>query len=293
MEGIIGILLAVVGLVLTIVGLVLTKRSRREKKLVYEVMSPVPVADVLQGKSAYSVRVVYEQPNAAPSYVDHAFTQFLRFTNFGRVPITKPDLAVGDSLRIEITGGNVLAATLVSETRNACKIVLHPLETDVNEDVTTIHLEFDFLDYLDGGIIQILTGSEHFRTSLLGTVIGMPDGITKIEIPERTELPQWGCALVIVSFLVAFGASFWAFKYITGEWVHSWVMLLPLASLMVPLGCLILLTYLLEPRKKFEFPEPLFPPQWYTMRRYAESRFTTPEYIRSRSKLKKRASSKT
>lgn len=254
-------------------------------------MSPVPVADVLQGKSAYSLRVVYEQPEAAPIYVEHAFAQFLRFTNFGRVPIKKPDLADVDALRIEITGGNVLAATLVSETRNACNIVLHPLKTDVNEDITTIHLEFDFLDFQDGGIIQILTGREYFKTSLKGTIIGMPDGITKIEIPESTELPQLGWALVIVSFLVAFGATFWAFRYITGEWAHSWVMFLPLASLIVPLGCLVLLMSLLEPRKKFEFPKQLFPPYWYMMKRYAASKFPATEYNRSK-RLKKRLSTR-
>jgi hypothetical protein len=277
----INILLGIGGLIIAVISLIyaiyVSKKGKQEKKLVYEVMSPVPVADVLQGKSAYSLRVVYKQADAAPTYIEHAFTQFLRFINIGHVPINKSDLTDVDALRIEIIGGNVLAATLVSETREACKIVLHPLEVNENDDITTIHLDFNFLDYLDGALIQLLTGREQFQTSLKGTIIGMPNGITKSENRENTELPIWGCAIVIVSILLAFGASLWGFKYFTGGWANSWVIFLPLATLIFPVGCLTLIMYFLGSRNKFEFPKQLFPPSWYTMKRYAASRFSTIE----------------
>lgn len=271
----INIFLGVAGLILSVVSLVyavfVTKKSKQEKKLVYEVMSPEPVANLLQGDSAYSLRVVYEQPDTSPIYIEHAFAQYLRFTNFGRIPIQKSDMAEGDALRVEIKGGKILAVTLAGVTRDACKIAVKSLIE--SNGITSVYLDYDFLDHLDGGIIQILSDHKNIESNLKGTIVGMPEGIEKIDIPESSELPNWGCALVITSFLLSIGAVFYTYKYITGEWTNSWTMLLPFISLIIPFGVLFLITYFLPPRNNFEFPRQLLPPHWYRIRRLTISRY--------------------
>lgn len=259
----INIVLGIAGLVLSVVSLVyavyITKKSKQEKKLVCEVMAPVPVADFLLGNSAYSLRVVYEQPGTSPIYIEHAFAQYLRFTNFGKIPIHKSDMAEGDALRIEIKGGKILAISLAGVTREACKITIQQLiEAD---GVTSAYLGYDFLDYLDGGIIQILSDSAKIESTLKGTIVGMPEGIIKVDIPETSTLPSWGCALVIISFLIPVVAGFYSYEFIiTREWA---TVLLPFVALLIPFGVMILIMYRLQPR---QFPRQLLPPPWYSIR---------------------------
>jgi hypothetical protein len=258
-----GIILAIIGIILTIYGI---RKSKQEKKLIYEVSSTVNVAEVLPGKSAYSLKVIYRKPDSTEANIDNAFTHFIRFTNCGHIPIKKSDLTENDSLRIEILEGNVLAASLISQTRNACNIVVRPVETDVNEDISTIRFEFDFLDYLDGGIIQILTGREYFKTNLKGTIIGMPKGIERVETPLTISLPNWGCVLTIISYLITFGASFAVVKLITGTWTNFWLLFLPVIALIIPIGIVYLIFALLGLKTKSIFPKQLTLPQWYLMK---------------------------
>src|SRR5437762_3546893 len=101
----INLTLAVIGVIVTLASLVyaiyVTKQSRREKILAYELLAPVPVADAISEHGGFSLKVVYERDDKSSVSIDGAFIQYLRFTNFGRVPITKEDLASNDPLRVE------------------------------------------------------------------------------------------------------------------------------------------------------------------------------------------------
>ena len=270
----VNIILGIIGLILSVVSLAyavyVTKKSRREKKLVYEIMRPVPVAEVIKGAGSYTLKVVYEKPDEPPVYIEHAMAQYVRFSNFGKVPIARSDIASNDPLRLEIKGRGILDVSLAGVTRDACEISLGTIS--VGEGVTSASISFDFLDYLDGGLIQILSDNDNIETSMKGTIVGMPEGITQIEMPEVSEMPKWGCAIVILVFIIAsLGASF-VYKISTGSWENLWLLALPFGVLLITFATTIGLMVLVEPRKKFEFPEALVPPRWYHMRRFMEAR---------------------
>lgn len=266
----INIIVGIAGFILTASSLLyavyITKKSKREKSLVYEVMHPAPIATVIKSQSAYSLKVVYEKPNEAPVYIEHALVQYVRFTNFGRLPINKNDLAQMDPLRIEISGGKVLDISVIGVTRDICQIAVGTVKSDNTS--TTATISFEFLDYLDGGLFQILSDNAKLQTSLKGTVVGMPEGIKKEKvIPEDYQvLPNWGCVTMTVVYLVALGGISLIYRYATGRWTHLWLLLVPLALLVVVLILTMLIIWTVGPRREFNFPDKLLPPRWYRMR---------------------------
>ncbi len=272
----INFILGIAGFVLSVVSLLyavyVTKKSKQEKRLVYEIMRPVPIAEVIKGQSAYSLKVVYEKTNAPPVYIEHAVAQYIRFTNFGHIPINKNDLATSDILRLEIANGKVLDVSLVGVTRDVCQIAIGSISSD--DSVTIANIDFAFLDYMDGGIIQVLSDTSKLQTTLKGTVVGMPDGIKKSkDYPENTAIPNWGCSLGLIITLLSLGASIGAYRLIAGTWANVWLLGLPFVALLVPFLYIFAFFFIMEPRNEFTFPEKLLPPRWYYMRRLAASRF--------------------
>lgn len=254
------------------------KKSKLEKNLVYEVMPPVAVAEVIKGQSAYSLKVVYERPGEDSVYIRHAFVEYIRFTNFGRIPIKKNDLAKADPLRIEATtGGRVLDISLASVTSDVCQITIGQPKQENGR--TSAILDFDFLDYLDGGLIQILSDTDEVQATLHGTVIGMPNGIRKEkDISGPRSPPTWGCVTAIVVELVALAAVPLIYRFVTGSWKLVWLLGLPVAALIVPPLFFLLVFLILEPGAKFKFPEPLLPPDWYGLRRELSYRLPETRY---------------
>lgn len=120
----INLFLGISGLIISVISLIyaiyVKRISKRDKELVYETMLPAPVAEVIKGESGYSLKVIYERPDASPLYIEHAAVQYVRFTNFGTIPITRNDIPDVDPLRIELIGGQILDITLVSVTRDVC-----------------------------------------------------------------------------------------------------------------------------------------------------------------------------
>lgn len=270
------LIVGIVGVTLTIVSLIyaiyVTRKSKQEKCLVYEVMSPVPVAEVVKSQSAYSLKVVYEKPNETPVYIKHAVAQYFRFTNFGRLPIDKNDLVEADPLRIEVTGGKVLDISLAGVTRDVCQISIGDIKA--NETTATANIDLVFLDHMDGGIIQILSDTANLQTILTGTIIGMPEGIKKVkDIPQNRTMNGWGCALGMIILLLSFGSVPIVYKFITGGWANVWLLSLPFAALIIPFLYIVIFFIVTEPRRKFIFPDELFPPRWYQMRRLSANRF--------------------
>jgi flagellar basal body-associated protein FliL len=267
----INIILGIIGVILSVVSLLyavyVTKKSKQERKFAYEIMPPAPIAEVLKGQSAYSLRVVYEKPGDAPVYIQHAVAEHIRFTNFGKIPINKSDIAQADPLRIEITGGQVLDVSLSSVTRAVCNIALGPINIDGN--ITTVPISFDFLDFLDGGLIQILSDSIRIQTTVKGTIIGMPHGIYREkETPEKEAFPKLGCAIGIIITVILLGATPFFYRYFTGSWNNVWTLLLPIIALFISyiVGAIVFFYSWERPKKEFSFPASLLPPPWYRMR---------------------------
>ena len=259
--------LGVIGLVLSVISLVyagyVTRKSRREKRLAFEQLWPVPLAQVIAPESGHSLRILYEAPGTAPREVDRAVVHFLRFTNFGKVPIRQQDLAPGDPLRLEISGGAVLDVAVPSITRAVCQVSTRMVDT--LDDITRVAVRFNFLDFMDGAIIQVITDSNETALSLKGSIIGMPEGIHRVkDDPQYQAITGWGCILPIALQLSLLGAVPFLYHRWTGSWEHAWYLLLPIVALAIPAILLLLVALVLPLRVEFKFPELLAPPTWYT-----------------------------
>jgi len=264
----INLVIGIVGLALSLGSIIyaiyVRRKSNLEKKLIYETIPPVSVAEVIKSKGAYSLRVVYDRPDDKPVYIENAYMQLIRFANFGRIPITKSDLAKTDKLRIEIQHGTVLDISLSSVTRSACQIELRK-PTKIG-DTVAVEIDFEFLDHLDGGLIQILSDTKNLKTTFRGTIVGMSEGIQETTISsDGVEVPNWGCAIGILLEIGALSSVIYAYQSITGSWNNVWLLALPIAALVVPLVLFFLVVTLILSRDKFKFPKQLLPPQWYQL----------------------------
>lgn len=108
-------------------------------------------------------------------------------------------------MRLEVCGGKVLDITLSRVTREVCKISLEPISFVEEKSITNI--SFDFLDYLDGGLIQIITEGQKAQLTMKGTIIGMPEGIRGEDSKKKTSGSVDPIGLfVAVIYLAAFGS---------------------------------------------------------------------------------------
>jgi hypothetical protein len=266
-----GLAVGIIGTVITIASfvyaIIITQRSKQAKNLKYQRLPPSPIAGAISKESGYSIKIVYESPHKSTKTVDSVFVQYLRFTNFGKVPITKNDSAKGDPLRVEVKGGKVLDITLANATRDVCRISLGAASQSADKIVANIN--FEFLDYLDGGLVQVVTEGEHSQASLCGTIIGMPQGLIK-EKGGKTSigLSDPGCIVPIIIQVCALIAVPFIYQQLNGSWDGIWFLLLPVAALILPIAFTIPFLILIMSRKGVNFPERLSPPSWYESRLY-------------------------
>ncbi|MAO65428.1 MAG: hypothetical protein CL666_10550 [Balneola sp.] len=264
-----GIVVGIIGAILTIISLGYAiyafRTSHKEKKLTYDILPPTPIADAVSKQSGYSIKIVYEGTGESRETVNSVILQYVRFTNFGRIPISKEDLTSNDPLRVEIDGANVLDINISGVTRDVCNVSIQKIK-EVNSKASAI-IDFDFLDHLDGGIIQIVTDSPDTVASLKGTIIGMPDGLIKGKKEKNSlSFPELGCVIPLILQIAAIISVPYIYKHITGGWENAWTLLLPIAALIIPLVFTIpLIIYWLN-RGTIRFPEHLNPPEWYRKR---------------------------
>jgi hypothetical protein len=193
------------------------------------------------------------------------FVQYLRFANFGKLPIQNADTATVDPLRVEATGGNPLSLSLVNSSREVCQIALSNMTR--TDQVITSRINFDFLDYQDGGLIQIISESPKTKAFLNGTIVGMPEGLARAKPPkDGVTFPEIGCVIpLILEFLCIVAVPF-VYRHIVGSWNNVWVLILPIAAILLPLVVTLPVVFYFTGRQRFRFPSQLQPPRHYYSR---------------------------
>jgi len=282
------ITVGIVGACLTLASLgyaiYVTKRSKQVKELIYDLLPPTPIAGAVSKESGYSIKIVYEGPDKQAETVESVFAQYIRFTNFGRVPIKRDDSASNDPLRIEIPGNKVLDITVAKVAREVCQLKIGRKVEENGKVVAEIN--FDFLDYMDGGLIQIITESDKTHASLRGTIIGMPGGLVRGK-KEKTSIgfPESGCVIPLVVQIAALISVPFIYHQLTGSWSRVWLLLLPVAALILPLAITTPIVFTILSRGSVKFPEHLKPPTWYDSRLYL---YRDPDVVMRRAGAKSR-----
>jgi len=264
-----GLVVGIIGTIISIssfiYAIVVAKRSKKIKDLIYDRLPPAPIAGAISRESGYSIKIVYEGSSRTTESVESVYVQYLRFTNFGQVPIANSDLAASDPLRIEITGGKVLDIALASVTRDVCQISLGQVSNSNGKIVANV--SFDFLDKLDGGLIQIVTEGESAHVSFKGTVIGMPQGLVEGKNSKSSIIfPDLGCILPIIIQIAALISVPFVYRQLNGSWEDIWLLLIPVAALVLPLALTIPPILLFQSKERIKFPKHLEPPNWYESR---------------------------
>lgn len=241
------------------------RRSAREKRLAFEVLAPAPLADAVSHSSDFRVALTYQEADKDPVTVNAVFVQYVRFANFGRLPIQRADSATADPLRIEATGGNPLSLSLVNSSREVCQIAL--ANTVRSDQRLSSRIEFDFMDHQDGGLVQIISESPETTASLKGTVVGMPAGLTRAKpSPDGITFPDLGCVIPLIIELLFIVAVPFVYRHAIGSWSNAWVLLLPVAAIFLPLIVTLPVVFFFTGRRQLRFPSRLEPPHHYYSR---------------------------
>jgi len=241
------------------------KRSARQKHLAYQVLPPAPLAYAASPQSSFSVTLTYRESGENPVTVEAVFVQYLRFANLGQLPVRRVDSAEADPLRIQASGGNPLSLALVGTSRAVCQISLADIQREGEHLVG--RLDFDFLDHMDGGLVQVVSESPGTSVALKGTIIGMPSGVVRAKEPRsKVFFPDLGCVIPLIAVLLSMVCIPFIYRNVTGSWHNVWLLLLPVAAIVLPLILSLPVLYFSVFRSEPRFPSPLEPPRHYFAR---------------------------
>jgi len=150
-------------------------RKRQKKILICQVLNSIAIASIIPETTQHRITILYEREGYEPVNIQGAYVRFIRIANIGRIPVRRDDIAPADPLRIQVINGRVLDFAIEGVSRNTINLVLEPV---VEKDKMSIAaITFDFLDYMDGALLRVVTDNPTFQVSVEGTVIGMPEGI--------------------------------------------------------------------------------------------------------------------
>jgi hypothetical protein len=121
--------------------------------------------------------------------------------NAGNLTIRGSDIVEADPLRIVVSkDATILRADVISTTRkvNSVKARVH------HERQNEVLCSFDYLDSGDGAWIEILHTSENSHPDIVGTIRGLPRGISDwgSMFPDSDRRIYWTLAIVIVLFFL-------------------------------------------------------------------------------------------
>lgn len=152
------IILALGGIVATIITYL---RTRKEKIPVYDKFNFNLISKKLSRIDNLSI-------NYNNSSISELSVCQIAIYNFGRSPIKRADIANKDKLRISVKDGEILSYELKFTKREVTNfnIALQP-------DKKSILIDFDFLEYFDGGVIQFFHNEpKEENIKIEGTIIG-------------------------------------------------------------------------------------------------------------------------
>ncbi len=212
-------IIQLVVVICTILGFILLFifyfRSKKEKRPSYAQESIVLVEGLTTALTG--LKVLY---NNEPQ--ERITVTRLYFWNAGKETIRSEDISDVSPLHAEInTGTKVLSAKVMHMTDSACKFKLVDVVSE-DEKPTLIRFGFAFLDFNDGGLIQIVhTGPGSQKLTLGGKIIGAKK-IEKGRLPEpsislsigkgRTfgvNLEKFG---LLVTFVIAVQSTYLTFS---------------------------------------------------------------------------------
>lgn len=259
----------VIGIVIAsfvgIAGIVCTiyyaRKSRKVKLLAYQTSSPVALATAFSPEDDYKLAVTYKRKGFKEERFESIFTRFLRFANVGREPIRREDITRLNPIRIKIEEVRTLDISIARVTRPVNNVAI--ANRSLSDNSASADITFDYLDYRDGGLIKILTVGGGGTVTILGDIIGMPDGIMNIdEVGSKGALGKAGPWFATLFVLAALVASVFSFYWVTGSWNNAWLLALPFAALIITL-LIVIVVYALWPSGKPSFPKSLNLPDWF------------------------------
>lgn len=255
-------ILTIVGTVASLIGLyafVDNRKNRRIKALVYERSDAVALARTRKLKD-YSLTIHYQRGGGTEEVIDAAFVSFLRFANFGREPIRSADIAPASPLRVVVDNARVLDIALESASRDVIRLKL-PVVT-LTASTAIAALNFDFLDYHDGGVIRVISTSSKMKPRLDGEIIGMPAGIARSGEDSKSGMQKWAVGLWVLCAIGLFGLAGYVTQDVAGGWGKIYLLFLPIATLVLALSVGFVLDELMPSRRKRSYPQTLALPRW-------------------------------
>ncbi|MFE0805041.1 hypothetical protein [Streptomyces sp. NPDC058812] len=249
--------------VASLIGLVLAVKYARDsaKKVkdlrYYSAISRHPVISQ-KGLEKYGVSIYHESPSGRES-VGRLYIHYLSLVNLGHEPIRREDIAPGNPLRIKMSGGRILALSLESVTRDVIHFKVSA-PSDSSEGDVTADISFDYLDFQDGGLIRIISTAPLSSLEATGDVVGMPTGVSPMtELSRSGILGKVGATLSLLLLLGSLSSTSLVYRWVTGAWEDSWVLLLPLAALFIPLVIILVTAATVWPDPKPILPQKIIP----------------------------------
>lgn len=149
--------LAILGIVATLITYL---RSRRIKNPVFGFDNYKLVSDSLSKLGEFELR--FEKKVISQFSVCH-----LSILNIGKKAIRKSDIANNDKLRVIINNGKILKYEILYIHNHVNNIVTH-----LNNESTTINIDFDYLGFHDGIVLEIYhTSIKDSDITVAGTFI--------------------------------------------------------------------------------------------------------------------------
>lgn len=258
--------IGLIGGVASIAGLVYAiyyaRQTRKVKLLVFDTSMSVPLATAVSPENDYKLSITFRRGDLPEEKIKSAHVRFLRFANLGKEPIRREDIAPANPVAVIVQGVRTLDISLAGVTRSVNKLEIS--ELSISEDVSRAEIEFDFLDYQDGGVIKILTQGGKGSTRLSGDIIGMPSGIKPAsDVRSFGVLNTIGCSLGVIMQLAALALMFYTFYWATGSWRGVWLLVLPFLALFVPVIIFAIVASTIWPDQGLSFPSTLSLPNWF------------------------------
>ncbi|MEW4490599.1 hypothetical protein AB1L42_21115, partial [Thalassoglobus sp. JC818] len=220
-----------------------------------------------------SLSVVYKPKAGRQKKMASVDVRFLRFVNLGREPVRGTDIAPTQPFRVVVAGVQALDIAIAGVSREVTNIRI--ANDEYGNDQSSAQIEFDFLDYNDGGVVKIVTVGSGGSVNLEGVVIGMPEGIKPIDrLQIRGLRVAIGCAAVILE-LAAIASVPLIFFWVTGSWANVWLMILPFFAMYLPIVVLVMIWLIVTP----DFPASLALPSW--ARQLGSTRFRASQMLDS------------